>query len=180
MFKQPAEFMKLIDELNHVPPKLVVGSNFLPEEIPFDYGYLGTFQGLLDPVFGSAVMQNPDPCTGFERLSPTALKDKIAGLELYTNALHTLGGGVRSMPYIDFGTKMLGRHTRPNTIEDPCTFSRSSSAAFTVTATISNGGSVTSNTTLSITLSPTSGPVSNICNSHRYKLPAHLGYCNKI
>jgi hypothetical protein len=160
MFKEPAEFMKIIAELNHVPPKLVVSSNFLPEEIPFDYGYRGAFKGLLDPVFGSAVMQAPDPCTGFERLSPTELENKVAGLELYTNALHTLGGGVRSMPYIDFGTKMLGRHNRPNTIEDPCVFGRSSSAAFTVTdAAISIGGSVTSNTVPSITLSPNSGPV---------------------
>ena len=77
----------------------------------------GDIRGALKAKFirflGNSTQRDPaDPATGFGRLPPAQLATRIALIEQYTDAAHSLGKIKRIMPYIDFGTQLFGRHDR--------------------------------------------------------------------
>lgn len=120
MFISGQEFDAILQSLQEIPPDVMSGSGFAGV-VPFDWGLRGAIkgkgQGQIEPLVGGDI----DYCTGWERLEPDQLQVRIAMIEQYVAALHSQGKVRRVMPYIDFGTQLFGRHTRPDQISDPCT-----------------------------------------------------------
>jgi len=113
--EDPELFEKFLQSQGEHPPDVFAGSGF-GGVVPFDWGYRGGIMGKFDPVLGGWTAEPADPVTGWGRLPPDQLTDRIAKIEQYTEALHSLGKVKRVMPYIDFGTQLFGRHNRPNNV----------------------------------------------------------------
>ena len=109
--EDPEAFETFLQSLQEHPPEVMAGG--WVAVVPFDWGYRGALMAKFDPVLGNSTSETADPATGWGRLPPAQLADRIAKIERYTDALHSLGMVKRVMPYIDFGTQLFGRHNRP-------------------------------------------------------------------
>lgn len=117
--EDPELFNKFLQSFYEDPPAVIATSAFAL--VPFDWGPRGALAGHVDALLGSWSGEGADVCTGYERLPPDQLAQRITMLEEYVADLHSLGKVKRVMPYIDFGTQLFGRHDRPQHIDNPCT-----------------------------------------------------------
>jgi hypothetical protein len=110
--EDPGLFDRFLQSLKENSPEVMAGSGFVGV-VPFDWGYRGALMSKFDPLLGAWTVEPADPVIGFGRLSPAQLAERVAKIEEYTEALHSLGKVKLAMPYIDFGTQLFGRHNRP-------------------------------------------------------------------
>lgn len=123
MFEPAAQafFAANLQALRANPPHLMTGGGGqFVGSVPFDWGYRGAIQGNTNPLLGDWTQHPAPPCAGYQRLSPSALQERLRKLTQYLDTLHRRAGLQRVMPYMDFGTQLFGRHTRPTHLDDPC------------------------------------------------------------